>query len=267
MKDLRHSWRDRLVEEAPQNGGRTLTSTAPRGCPPTRSAASAGRRLLARWHPRRRDGRDLGRRAEPEEGDISGTATPDEAPGPGPVVDPLSSATDATLAVRARDGDVHAFEVVARRHGPLMRVYAGRLLGTDLESDDVVQDAFLTAWRRLSDLEDPSRLRPWLMRIVSNKSIDRLRVRRDHDDIDAHDAPASREAAPDRVVESRLQLDAMWTALDKLPLDQRRCWLLRETGGWSYAEIAEALQLPLSTVRGQIARARKFLLHEMEAWR
>ncbi|TWX38873.1 sigma-70 family RNA polymerase sigma factor [Frigoribacterium sp. ACAM 257] len=171
------------------------------------------------------------------------------------------------MAVRARDGDVHAFEVVARRHGPLMRVYAGRLLGTDLESDDVVQDAFLTAWRRLSDLEDPSRLRPWLMRIVSNKSIDRLRVRRDHDDIDAHDAPASRAAGPERVVESRLQLDAMWTALDKLPLDQRRCWLLRETGGWSYAEIAEALQLPVSTVRGQIARARKFLLHEMEAWR
>jgi len=181
--------------------------------------------------------------------------------------DPLLDATDGTLAVRARDGDVHAFEVLARRHGPLMRVFAGRLLGSDLETDDVVQEAFLTAWRRLGDLEEPAHLRAWLMRIVSNRSIDRLRVRRDHDDVDEREPAAPRSQAPDRVVEARLQVDAMWTALDKLPLEQRRCWLLRETAGYSYAEISEALGLPLSTVRGQLARARYFLMTEMEAWR
>ena len=105
------------------------------------------------------------------------------------------------------------------------------------------------------------------MRIVGNRSIDRLRVRRDHDDVDAYERPAPRSEAPDRQVETRLQLDAMWSALDKLPLDQRRCWLLRETAGYSYAEIAQALDLPTSTVRGQIARARVFLMGEMEAWR
>lgn len=180
--------------------------------------------------------------------------------------DPLVHAADASLAARSRDGDVRAFEVLARRHGPLMRVVAGRLLGSDVDADDVVQDAFLTAWRRLGDLQDPARLRPWLLRIVSNKSIDRLRARRDHDDVD----PAVHEATtppPERVVEARLQLDAVWRAVDRLPLEQRRCWLLRETAGWSYAEIAEALDLTPSTVRGQLARARRFLLGEMEAWR
>lgn len=181
--------------------------------------------------------------------------------------DPLLDASDGTLATRARDGDVHAFEVIARRHGPLMRVLAGRLLGSDVETDDVVQEAFLVAWRRLGDLDDPGTLRAWLMRIVGNRSIDRLRVRRDHDDVDAYERPAPRSEAPDRQVETRLQLDAMWSALDKLPLDQRRCWLLRETAGYSYAEIAQALDLPTSTVRGQIARARVFLMGEMEAWR
>ena len=181
--------------------------------------------------------------------------------------DPLLEAADATLAVRARDGDVHSYEVLARRHGPLMRVYAARLLGSDAESDDVVQDAFLTAWRRLVDLDEPARVRNWLMRIVSNKAIDRLRVRRDHDDVDSWDPPAPQHDGPERVVEARLQLDAMWAALDKLPLDQRRCWLLRETADYSYAEIAEALDLPVSTVRGKIARARAFLITEMEAWR
>jgi len=181
--------------------------------------------------------------------------------------DPLLDAADATLAVRARDGDVHAYEVIARRHGPLMRVYAARLLGSDLESDDVVQDAFMTAWRRLADLDDPSRVRNWLMRIVSNKAVDRLRVRRDHDDVDRLEVSAPRHETPERVVEARLQLDAMWSALDQLPLDQRRCWLLRETADYSYADIAEALDLPVSTVRGKIARARVFLMTEMEAWR
>ena len=180
--------------------------------------------------------------------------------------DLLSATSDATLAARAADGDTRSFELLARRHGPLMRVVAGRLLASDADADDVVQDAFLTAWHRLADLDDPARLRSWLLRIVSNKSIDRLRSRREHDDVDVA-RQAATTPAPDDVVEARLQLDAVWRAVDRLPLQQRRCWLLRETAGWSYAEIAEALDLTPSTVRGQLARARRFLLVEMEGWR
>lgn len=181
--------------------------------------------------------------------------------------DPLLEAADATLAARAVDGDVQAFERLARRHGPLMRVYAAKLLGSESDSDDVVQEAFLTGWRKLGDLDSPAHIRSWLMRIVSNKAIDRLRTRRHHDDIDDWDPPASPARSPERIVETRLQLDAMWSALDRLPGDQRRCWLLRETGDYSYQEIADALDLPVSTVRGLLVRARRTLLQEMEAWR
>ncbi|PPF58689.1 RNA polymerase subunit sigma-70 [Rathayibacter sp. AY1C2] len=181
--------------------------------------------------------------------------------------DPLLNASDATLAARAVDGDVQAFEQLARRHGALMRVYAAKLLGSEAESEDVVQEAFLTGWRRLADLDSPAHIRNWLRRIVTHKAIDRIRVRRRHDDIDDWDPPAPPEHSPERIVEARLQLDAVWEALDRLPADQRRCWLLRETAGYSYQEIADALELPVSTVRGLLARARRFLLHELEAWR
>jgi RNA polymerase sigma-70 factor (ECF subfamily) len=181
--------------------------------------------------------------------------------------DPLLEASDATLASRAADGDVRSFEVLARRHGPLMRVYAAKLLGSDVESDDVVQEAFLTGWRRIADLDSPTYVRGWLMRIVTNKAIDRIRVRRDHVDVTELDPPARAAASPERIVEARMQLDAVWQALDKLPIDQRRCWLLRETAGYTYQEIADTLQIPVSTVRGLLARARSFVLHEMEAWR
>lgn len=60
--------------------------------------------------------------------------------------DALGRAADSTLVVRSADGDVSAFAVLARRHGPLMRVSAEQMLGSNVESDDVVQESFLTGW-------------------------------------------------------------------------------------------------------------------------
>lgn len=181
--------------------------------------------------------------------------------------DPLRRAADATLVVRAADGDVLAFEVLARRHGPLMRVYAEQVLASNVESDDVVQESFLTAWRKLSDLQEPARFRSWMLQITTRKALDRLRRRRHHDDVDEIDHPSDVARTPERIVETRMQYDALWAALDRLPTDQRRCWLLRETAGMSYQQIAEELELSPSTVRGLLARARRFLAVEMEGWR
>ncbi|MEB0303388.1 sigma factor, partial [Mucilaginibacter sp. 5C4] len=95
----------------------------------------------------------------------------------------LDAASDALLADRAADGDVRAFEVLVRRHGPLMRVHATRILGSNDETDDVVQESFITAWRQLPTLENCAAVKSWLMRICGRKSIDRVRARRAHADI------------------------------------------------------------------------------------
>lgn len=179
----------------------------------------------------------------------------------------LADADDRTLVGRASDGDVRAFEVLVRRHGPLMRAYATRILGSNAESDDVVQDAFVTAWQQMSSLDDGRAVKSWMMRIVGNKSIDRLRARREHGDIDDHDPRAPIEQSPAHVAESRSQEEALSQALAALPELQRQCWTLKEIADYSYEEIAEQLDLPTSTVRGLLARARKALTREMEAWR
>ena len=179
----------------------------------------------------------------------------------------LSEASDAVLAARISDGDDRAFEVLARRHSPLMRAYAARLLGSTVESDDVVQEAFVLAWQKMGDVADGSSVKTWLMRIVTNKAIDRIRVRKQHVDIDDWDAPTPANSSPAHVVEVGLQLDALSSVLNTLPETQRQCWIMKEVGGSSYQEMAEALDLPLSTVRGQLARARQTLVTEMEAWR
>ena len=178
-----------------------------------------------------------------------------------------NSLADQTLAGRAADGDAEAFAVLVRRYTPMMRAYARRILPTGADVDDVVQNAFVTAWRSLPDLEDTSRVKSWLMRITSRKALDQIRAAHETADVDAYDPPAPAVESPARIAEAHSGVEALRGALAELPEQQRRCWALREIGEYSYDEIAQQMNLPLSTVRGMIARARKTLIVRMEQWR
>lgn len=179
----------------------------------------------------------------------------------------LASSPDRIVAGRAADGDVHAFEVLVARHGPLLRAYARRILGSSADVDDVVQETFITAWGELPGLENPAAVKSWLIRIVSRRSIDVVRARREHNNIDDHDVVDGSAKSPEYLAEAGSRGSALSKALSGLPEDQRRCWVLREVSEYSYDDIAEQLGLPVSTVRGLLARARKNLVREMEAWR
>jgi RNA polymerase sigma-70 factor (ECF subfamily) len=179
----------------------------------------------------------------------------------------LSDASDRILAGRAGDGDVRAFEVLVRRYGPLLRSYSRHLLGSVDESDDTVQQAFITAWQQLSTLTDPDAVKPWLMRIVNRKCLDRIRARHPAGIIDDSTPAADAGRAPEAAAENRALQSALTAALATLPEAQRRCWLMKEVAAYSYDDIAEELDVPASTVRGLLARARKTLIREMEPWR
>lgn len=179
----------------------------------------------------------------------------------------LADADDRVVAGRAADGDPLAFETLVRRYSSLMRVYARSILGTNDEADDVVQEAFVTAWQQLDTLADSGAVKSWLMRIVSRRSIDRLRARHEHVAVDEHDLPSPERASPESVAEARSLAAAVGAALAALPPAQRRCWLLKEIAEYSYREIAADLDIPQSTVRGLISRARTNMARELQAWR
>ena len=181
--------------------------------------------------------------------------------------EPLAEASDRILAGRAADGDLRAFEVLVRRHGPLMRAYATRVLGSNSEVDDVVQETFITAWTKLPTLDDLSVVKSWLMRIVNRKAIDRIRARHDDRPLLDWDDETPPEQGPEKQAEAQSQREQLKGALDRLPEAQRQCWVMKEVGGFSYEEISEELGVPPSTVRGLLARARKTLIREMEEWR
>ena len=174
--------------------------------------------------------------------------------------------SNGSLVLLVSDGDDDAFAALVARCGPAMRRYVTYVGGRDLDADEVVQDALITAWNSIDTLANPDAVQSWLMRIAARKAIDAVRARRLHQPIDDIDV-ASAQPTPHEVLRTREKLDALREALDQLPEAQREVWVLREIGEMSYDEIAEHLDVTTATVRGRLARARATIAQEMEDWR
>lgn len=185
----------------------------------------------------------------------------------GEVAASLRDVPDQILVERAVDQDADAFGELVRRHSPLMRAYVSRIVGSLSVADDIVQDAFLVAWRQLPTLRDGSAVRAWLMRVASREAL--LHVKRRPADVplEGFDVARSADTQPETRAIRNAQLNALSEALNALPENQRRTWLLREVADLSYQEIAEEMELPVSTVRGNLARARTSIMIRMEEWR
>ncbi|MBB4912896.1 RNA polymerase sigma factor [Actinophytocola algeriensis] len=200
---------------------------------------------------------------------ISRAGTPSGAQTPPADVAPDDSRLDdTTLVVRARDGDVRAYEQLVRRYqGPMFRL-AVRMLASRGDAEDVVQEVFLTAWRSLASLHEEAAFVAWLYRMITNRCLNVIRDRHTTVDVDlAQRESRSPGSRPERTVEVSEQLAAVTEALQRLTGEQRACWLLREVHGRSYEEIAQAVGVTTTAVRGRIARARAQLTEMMAPWR
>ncbi|WP_220725981.1 RNA polymerase sigma factor [Arthrobacter cheniae] len=206
----------------------------------------------------------------------------------------LDDLDELTIVARAQDGDLEAFNwLITAYQGGVYRLCL-RMLNDRTEAEDIVQETFITAWRSLPNLTVPQAFIPWLYRTATNKCLDELRrrQRRPSDpiaDLDAEELsmPSSGQAGggaglgrrdsvgggaglavdPAQEVENRAQIRALADLLQSVQPGLRACWLLREVHGFSYGEIAAIVQLPESTVRGRIARAKRSLAEGMEPWR
>ena len=168
------------------------------------------------------------------------------------------------LIDRARRGDGHAFEQLALREERALYRHAARIVGAGPDAEDVVQDAFLSAWRSISSFEGSS-FRAWLFRIVTNRSLDRVRSRRrrpelplDPPDDDAVTWAEPAAAGPELadIAAGREAVAAVEEALRLVPEEQRAALLLRDVEGFAYDEIAIMTSVEVGTVKSRIHRAR-----------
>ena len=169
----------------------------------------------------------------------------------------------------ARQGDREAFDIIVQRYGPDMYRYATRLLGSDADAGEAVQEAFVSAWRSIARFQGRSALRTWLFRLVHRRAVDLQRRRRPvplADDVLAAYSPPAQSDPLQEVLNSSLVV-AVEVALGELSEPQRAVWLLREVEEMSYAEIAETLSMTPDGVRGLLQRARARLSERLAAWK
>lgn len=192
-------------------------------------------------------------------------ATLDPSPGAMEATTP-----EATLIARAIAGEERAFETLMRRHNRLLFRTARSIARNDADAEDIVQEAYLKAWRGLETFRADSRLATWLVRITTNEALARRR-RASAQIIPLEAAMVSGEPetlaalteAPERGPEKsalRAEMRQMMEAgIDLLPEAYRTVFMLRGVEEVSVAMVAEALDIPEATVRSRFFRARALL--------
>jgi RNA polymerase sigma-70 factor (ECF subfamily) len=174
---------------------------------------------------------------------------------------------DAPLLARLRAGDARAFEemVIAYQH----RVFgvALRMLGRRAEAEEIAQEAFLRAHRSVAGFRGDAKLSTWLYAITSRLCLNRLasadRRRMRHDD-DALARAADQSASATAEMERREREGAVHRAIAELADERRIVLVLCDLEGLSYEEIAQALEVPVGTVRSRLHRARMDLRERLE---
>jgi RNA polymerase sigma-70 factor (ECF subfamily) len=163
---------------------------------------------------------------------------------------------DAPLVRAARGGSQAAFARLVALHEKPLRGFLRKSGWTD--ADDIAQEAFVAAWTSLGRLRADEGFRAWLYGIAWRKALDQRRsVRRSAQRDEAWRELESQEAPEGVGAEDRMALE---TALLTLPEDQRACVTLCLGQGWSHAEVAQVLDLPLGTVKSHVTRGRERLL-------
>ncbi|MGH8228792.1 MAG: sigma-70 family RNA polymerase sigma factor [Steroidobacteraceae bacterium] len=179
------------------------------------------------------------------------------APRPGT----LAGAAECTVVALARAGDRACFEELVRRRQPQVRNLLRRLCRDPALADDLSQQTFLQAWRRLAALQSPAAFGAWLRRIAVHSWLQHAR-RGDAPQL-AYDASEEWAVGQCDASGERIDLDC---ALAQLPPLVRLCIVLAHAEGMSHSEIAATTRLPLGTVKSHIARGTAKLRELLAAY-
>jgi RNA polymerase sigma-70 factor (ECF subfamily) len=168
-----------------------------------------------------------------------------------------SARSDTELLAAHSAGDEHAFSELAARHLRVLWGVAAQTLRHPEDAADAVQEALVAAYRAAATFRGDSAVRTWLVRIVINACIDRVRADRVRVE-NTVDEPAGHEPVgrhPDLATDLATRLSVR-EALAMLPEPQRAAVVLVEIAGWPVAEAAGVLQVPVGTVKSRCARGR-----------
>jgi RNA polymerase sigma-70 factor, ECF subfamily len=184
--------------------------------------------------------------------------------------------SDSVAVARVKSGDGDAYQILVDRHSRSVFRLAYRMTGNEQDSEDVVQETFLRAYKQLHRWEARSSFGTWLFRIAANYSLDLMRKRKRHGEVTMNDsgpdedspemaqALPSNDPGPDRLLFSNRVQERVAGALDELSQQERTAFVLRHFEGQSIEEISAALGLSGNAAKHSIFRAVQKLRRALE---
>lgn len=176
-----------------------------------------------------------------------------------------SNTTDAdrverALVARCRRGDMTAFEELYRRHSGRLYNVVYRMTGSAADAEDLLQDVFLQAFRRMDSFRGESALGTWLYRLAVNTCLDHVRSHQGRqqkitsfiEDVEGLEPVANASWRPDRVLD---RMDLEW-AISKLPPSYRSAFVLHDVEGHEHHEVADLLGIAEGTSKSLLHKAR-----------
>jgi RNA polymerase sigma-70 factor, ECF subfamily len=178
--------------------------------------------------------------------------------------------SDVELMLRVREDDPDAFELLVQRHERPLINYFYRLTWDKQRSEDMTQEVFLRLYRARAKYTPQAKFTTYLYRIAKNLWIDRYRSKKSAPAETSLDGPigqsegrvlhlrdriAAPGISPDEAAGSRELLEALKTALTRLPEDQRLVFVLGQVQGMAYARISEIMEIPEGTVKSRMHAA------------
>ncbi len=165
--------------------------------------------------------------------------------------------SDLELVTATLEGSEHAFAELVRRYQDVLYRHALRMTGRPDDAEDVVQAAFVKAWRNLARCNSPERVGAWLFRIGANGCKDFLKSRHQRNlSLDEVPLLRSDSSGPAGAAERRDLGDLITDALQTLPPEQREAFVLKHIEGWSYGEMSEKLEVSVAALKMRVHRAR-----------
>ena len=166
---------------------------------------------------------------------------------------------EAALIERCRRGELGAFEEIYRAHAGKLYGLILRMVGNAADAEDLLQDVFLSAHRKLAGFRGESALGTWLYRLATNQCLDYLRSRAARtgqltDGLD--DEPAAVDAGSRAIAEQSVDKMDLERAVAQLPEGCRAAFLLHDVEGLEHREVAEALGIAEGTSKSQVHKAR-----------
>src|SRR3954464_6547359 len=186
----------------------------------------------------------------------------------------VGETTDHRLVAGVRAGDDRAFEELYQRYHRRIAAYIYGMVNDYPRAEDITQDVFMSALRRMRETDRSIAFKPWIYEIAKNACIDQFRRSRRAEEVsyDADEGLGSadygrlvtKDPAPDAAFETKQQLDHLQGAFGGLSETHHQILVMRELEGLSYREIGDRLDMTRPAVESTLFRARRRLTEEYE---